>query len=78
MLNPIRPRLPQPRGSLPILVIGGDRDVLVPSFALTEAAAYFDAELQILPGAPHGLMLDTAWWKTTADRTLAWLAGRGF
>jgi len=78
LLNPIRPRLPQPRGSLPILVIGGDRDVLVPSVALTEAAAYFDAELQILSGAPHGLMLDTAWWKTTADRTLAWLADRGF
>ncbi len=78
LLNPVRPPLPLPQGSLPILVIGGDRDVLVPSFALYETASYFDAELEVLPGAPHGLMLDTSWWKITADKTLAWLESKGF
>ena len=78
LLNPIRPRLPKSHGHPPILVIGGDRDLLVPSFALYETASYFDADLEVLSGAPHGLMLDTAWWKISADKTLAWLAEQGF
>lgn len=73
LLNPVRPRLPKPPGKPPILVIGGDNDILVPSFALYETAAYFDAELDILPGAPHGLMLDSLWWEITAEKTLNWL-----
>lgn len=77
LLNPIRPRLPKPSNRPPTLVLGGDRDVLVPSFALYETAAFFGADLEIMAGAPHGLMLDALWWRPAADRTLAWLADQG-
>lgn len=78
LLNPVRPRLPRGDDAPDILVIGGDRDVLVPPAALRETAAYFDAELSVLTGAPHGLMLDDCWWQPTAERTLGWLASKGF
>jgi pimeloyl-ACP methyl ester carboxylesterase len=73
LLNPPRPRLPLGRNRPPVLVIGGDRDVLVPAAALMETATYFDAELSVLGGAPHGLMLDEAWREPTAERILSWL-----
>jgi len=76
LMNPIRPRLPKPPGKPPVLVMGGDCDLLVPSFALYETAAYFDAELRVLKGAPHGLMLDTVWWEPVADSILDWLADK--
>jgi pimeloyl-ACP methyl ester carboxylesterase len=78
LLNPIRPRLPKPPNQPPILVLGGDQDTLVPSFALFETATYFGADLDILAGAPHGLMLDTTWWHNVAERTRAWLETKGF
>lgn len=78
LLNPRRPRLPQRHTRPPVLVMGGDRDVLVPSHALYETAAYFDADLDVLAGAPHVLMLDSSWWKPVADKTLAWLGDKGF
>lgn len=73
LLNPPRPRLPLGRHRPPVLVIGGDRDVLVPAAALMETATYFAAELSMLGGAPHGLMLDAAWWEPTAERMASWL-----
>ncbi|CAA7619897.1 alpha/beta hydrolase [Magnetospirillum sp. SS-4] len=78
LINPARPRLPHPSNRPPILVLGGDRDVLVPGFALFETAAYFGADLEIMADAPHGLMLDAAWWRPAADKTLAWLTDQGF
>ncbi|MBI3445695.1 MAG: alpha/beta hydrolase [Magnetospirillum sp.] len=78
LLNPARPRLPLGRRRPAVLVLGGDRDVLVPSSALMETATYFGADLSILTGAPHGLMLDDCWWEPTAERTLSWLSGKGF
>jgi hypothetical protein len=38
----------------------------------------FKGELRILQGAPHGLMLDHAWWQPTADEMIAWLTAQGF
>ncbi|WP_096701415.1 alpha/beta hydrolase [Magnetospirillum sp. 15-1] len=78
LLNPERPRLPLGRRRPDILVMGGDRDVLVPTAALMETATYFDADLSMLAGAPHGLMLDDCWWQPTAERTLSWLDTKGF
>ncbi len=57
----------------PILVLGGDADLFLPVGAFRETATYFDAELKILPGAPHGLMIDEAWWKPTAEEILSFL-----
>jgi len=61
----------------PTLVLGGDEDRLVPIFALHETAHAFDADLEVLAGAPHGLMLDPLWVEPTAARLLAWLDSRG-
>ncbi len=57
----------------PVLVLGGDADVLLPSFAMQETADLWQTELDLLEGAPHGLMIDTAWRDVTADRIIAWL-----
>jgi pimeloyl-ACP methyl ester carboxylesterase len=56
-----------------ILVLGGDADMFLPVSAFRETATFFDAELQILQGAPHGLMIDEVWWKKAADEILAFL-----
>jgi pimeloyl-ACP methyl ester carboxylesterase len=61
-----------PRAMRSSLVIGGDRDVLIPLQELERTAAVFQSELQVLPGVNHLLMLDTC-WKDVADRALAWI-----
>jgi pimeloyl-ACP methyl ester carboxylesterase len=61
-----------PRAMRSCLVIGGDADLLIPVLELKRTAQVFNAELQVLPGANHLLMLDTC-WRDVADRTLAWI-----
>jgi len=73
------PSQPMPRlgdEAVPMLVLGGDADCFLPSSAFRETATFWQADLEILPGAPHGLMLDHHWWRPTADKILAWLAGK--
>ncbi|SEH43745.1 alpha/beta hydrolase [Magnetospirillum fulvum] len=72
------PPPPRPVTARPVLVLGGSADPMIPTADLREAAAFYKADLEILDGAPHGLMLDSAWWQPTADRILAWLAAKGF
>ncbi len=74
LLCPNQPK--PPLGAPPMLVLGGDADVFLPGAAFRETATFFQAELQMLKGAPHGLMLDELWWQPTADTILAWLDGR--
>lgn len=76
LMTPPPPRRPAP--ARPVLVLGGSADPMIPTADLREAAAFYGAELEIFDGAPHGLMLDSAWWQPTADRILAWLAAQGF
>jgi len=59
----------------PSLVIGGDQDLLIPLLELETTAATFQADLQVIPGANHLLMLDTC-WKVVADRVLAWVGAQ--
>jgi pimeloyl-ACP methyl ester carboxylesterase len=61
-----------PRAMRSSLVIGGDRDLLIPLQELKRTAAVFQSELQVVPGANHLLMLDTC-WKDVADRALSWI-----
>ena len=77
LLSPPWPPPPQTGESPPMLVIGGDADTFIPLSALRETAHYFNSDLDILAGAPHGLMLDTVWWQPTADHIMAWLARNG-
>lgn len=58
------PRTPRRLGGL---VIGGDRDVLVPRADLERTASAYGAELEVLPGANHVLMLDVG-WRAVAER----------
>lgn len=73
LLAPSQPMPVTGDGKPPILVLGGDADVFLPVSAFREIATFFDAELKILPGAPHGLMVDEAWWKKAADECLSFL-----
>ena len=73
LLAPAQPTPVRGEAKPPILVLGGDADVFLPVSALRETATFFDAELKILPGAPHGLMIDEGWWRTAADEILGFL-----
>jgi 3-oxoadipate enol-lactonase len=47
--------------AMPVHVIGGERDLLVPAFKSEEIAALIPgAQLTILPGGPHGLNVERA------------------
>ena len=73
------PAQPMPRlgkDALPVLVLGGDADAFLPTSAFREAANFWHGDLEIIKGAPHGLMLDHAWWQPAADKILTWLAGK--
>jgi pimeloyl-ACP methyl ester carboxylesterase len=70
------PQPSPPAGRPPILVLGGDADMFLPTSAFRETATYFGADLKILKGAPHALMLDEQWWQPAADEIIRWLARR--
>ena len=73
LLAPSQPTPVRGEGAPPILVLGGDTDLFLPVTAFRETATFFDAELRILQGAPHGLMIDSVWWKKAADEILSFL-----
>lgn len=56
----------------PSLVIGGDQDHLISVEALEETASYINAEVQIIEGAPHAIMLDSR-WKSVAEPISQWI-----
>jgi pimeloyl-ACP methyl ester carboxylesterase len=78
LLCPDQPNLSADHPLPPILVLGGDADVFLPTSAFRETATFFRADLKILHGAPHGLMLDDAWWQPSADEIIGWLLEKGF
>ena len=65
---------PAARDRPPVLVLGGDADVFLPRSAMQETADVWGAELDLLKGAPHGLMIDTAWRDIAAEKIIAWLS----
>lgn len=70
MMGWTRPSPPVPPP--PVLVVGGDADMFLPVTAFQETAWHYGAELKVLPGVPHGLMLDPS-WRTSAEVILEWL-----
>jgi pimeloyl-ACP methyl ester carboxylesterase len=64
---------PEPKDRPPVLVLGGDADVFLPRSALQETADVWGADLDLLKGAPHALMMDTAWRDVTAGKITDWL-----
>ena len=65
-------RLPVPRPSLPMLVIGGERDAVFPHNLLPFTAARWKADVAVVPKAGHTIMLD-AHWEAAAERIARWL-----
>lgn len=66
-------RLPDGVKALPpALVLGADCDVMIPTLALHQTARAYGADLDIMTGAPHGVMLDNC-WPEAAQRILNWL-----
>lgn len=64
-----------PRPSVPALVLGGNKDAFIPYGDLALAATYWAAEMKVLDGLPHVMMLDHTWEK--AALVLGeWLDGR--
>jgi pimeloyl-ACP methyl ester carboxylesterase len=68
-------RFPGRRPSLPVLVIGGERDALFPSSLLGFSALWWNGEIAVIPRAGHTIMLD-AHWEEAADRIAQWLEKR--
>ena len=64
---------PEAKDRPPVLVLGGDADVFLPRSAMQETADAWGADLDLLKGAPHGLMIDTAWRDVTAEKIIDWL-----
>lgn len=61
-------------GPIPLLMLGGAEDRLIPPAYVRAAARRFGVEAAILPGIAHGLMLGRG-WETVAARIRDWLTG---
>jgi pimeloyl-ACP methyl ester carboxylesterase len=60
------------RPRMPVLVLGGAEDRFIPLADLRLSALPWSAELQILDGVPHALMLDSS-WRRPAEMLDDWL-----
>ena len=69
LVAPPRARL----SPVPMLVMGGSADVVVPPRYVERTAHALGAECVIVPGAPHDVMLD-ARWPAAGEAILRWLA----
>ena len=72
-LSYLRPDPARVRGT-PLLVLGAERDYIVPPADVVRTAETYGAESRILPDIAHDLMLDTD-WRRAADALLEWLTG---
>ncbi len=55
----------------PLLVLGAERDILVPPPEVEKAARFYGAEAQLFPDMGHVMMLE-AGWRKVADRIIEW------
>jgi pimeloyl-ACP methyl ester carboxylesterase len=58
--------------SPPMLVLGAERDILVPPSQVEKAARYYGTEAEIFPDMGHLMMLE-AHWQKVADRIIEWI-----
>jgi len=61
----------------PMLVLGAERDMLVPPSQAEQAARHYGTEAEIFPGMGHVMMLEADWQKV-ADRIIEWMRAGGF
>ncbi len=66
-------KLPNPkRVATPILVLGGENDIIVPPPEIEKTARAYNADYKIFPDTAHDLMLENN-WQTVADFMIDWL-----
>jgi pimeloyl-ACP methyl ester carboxylesterase len=58
------------------LVLGAERDALIPAYLAQATAHVLDAQYRCLPGLGHAVMLDTE-WQRAAQALLDWLEETG-
>jgi pimeloyl-ACP methyl ester carboxylesterase len=54
-----------------MLVLGAERDILVPPSDVEQAARAYGTAAEIFPGMGHVMMLEAGWQKV-ADRIIEW------
>jgi pimeloyl-ACP methyl ester carboxylesterase len=59
----------------PMLVVAAGSDRLIPGSITKELARAYNADLLVIPGVEHAMMLDPR-WRTVADGILGWLEER--
>jgi pimeloyl-ACP methyl ester carboxylesterase len=64
------------RADIPLLVLGAAEDVLFPAWTLAVNGCMPGAEVEVIPGMAHAMMLDPD-WRRAADRILEWLEEKG-
>ncbi len=62
---------------LPLLVVGGGADRIIPPAFIRSAARMLGTSAKILPGLGHALMLE-AGWEEVAGQVDGWLRAQGF
>jgi pimeloyl-ACP methyl ester carboxylesterase len=63
--------------ALPVMVIGGDQDHIIPPAFIRSTARLLGVRAEIVPGLGHALMLETG-WDEVAGRIDTWLGTQGF
>lgn len=70
-------KLQPQRPKLPVLVMGGELDLLFPPSLLPFVARRWQADLEIVADTGHVIMLDVQ-WENVAKRMLSWLKRQGY
>lgn len=60
----------------PILILGGERDALIPPTAIESTASAFGTQAKIFPHMAHAMMLE-AGWRDVVEHILTWLQEQG-
>ncbi|MGF1619109.1 MAG: alpha/beta hydrolase [Rhodomicrobiaceae bacterium] len=66
------PFAPLPWMAPPMMIVGGERDELIPPADVFLTGAYYGINPKIIPGSAHAIMLDTH-WRQAAELITAWL-----
>ena len=56
----------------PLLVLGAERDLMVPPQQVAQCARAYNVDADIFPAMGHAMMLETG-WQRVAERIIAWL-----
>ena len=60
----------------PLLVLGAERDLMVPPPQVAQCALAYEVDAEIFPAMGHAMMLETG-WQRVAERILGWLRALG-